>query len=116
MKQLTAEQQTKRDEAKAAKKELLSELATLLKNVSDDDKETILKGIEPIHNLDDHYLSERNHLLLHFQTTFRNMKECTTVAGFNAWKSINRTIKKGEKGLLIIRPNKKTSKKFKSLI
>ena len=46
-----------------------------------------------------HHYSFRNQMLIHLQTP-----EATYVAGFNKWKSLGRSINKGEHGIQILAP------------
>jgi antirestriction protein ArdC len=50
-----------------------------------------------------HRYSFRNVVLLHAQAAERGMT-LTTVAGFTTWKSLGRSVRKGEKGLAVLAP------------
>ena len=81
------------DELQAAHDKLQDAVAEL---VSGDDWQRMLKVASKFHNY-----SFNNQLMI-----FLQRPEATHVAGFNRWKSLNRFVKKGEKGIAIFAPCK----------
>jgi len=86
------------------KRECLINLANLINNISDEEKQLILSKIPRVDNLDNYYYSYRNNLLLYFQAQERNVPYCTTVGMVKSWNHIDRKVKSGEKGFLVIKP------------
>jgi len=62
--------------------------------INSDDFRSIEKFIRVFHNY-----SFGNIILI-----FMQKQDATRVAGFNAWKKVNRFVKKGEKGIMVIAP------------
>lgn len=89
-KNLTPQQEAKRDERRANFKKLCQ----LYKTMQDEEKEQYMATI--ITNPEGHVLSDNNTFLINFQREL-----CTIVAGFQQWKKHGRVVKKGESGIAI---------------
>lgn len=81
------------DRLKAAHDKLQSAVAEI---GSGDDWKRMLKVVSTFHKY-----SFNNHLMI-----FVQRPDATIVAGFNKWKSLGRSVKKGEKGIAIFAPCK----------
>lgn len=79
------------DRLRSAHDKLQSAVAEI---VSGDDWKRMLKVVSKFHKY-----SFNNHLMI-----FMQRPDATIVAGFNRWKSIGRSVKKGEKGIAIFAP------------
>lgn len=89
--------ETRNDKLKAAIDKLQEAVAEI---VSGDDWKRMLKVASNFHKY-----SFNNHLMV-----FCQRPDATLVAGFNKWKSMNRSVKKGEKGIAIFAPCKYRTK------
>jgi antirestriction protein ArdC len=79
------------DRLRAAHDKLQAAVAQI---VSGDDWKRMLKVVSKFHKY-----SFNNHLMI-----FVQRPDATIVAGFNKWKSLGRSVKKGEKGIAIFAP------------
>jgi hypothetical protein len=94
---------------KQAKKNLIVSLISKVKSLDEQDKINIFEN-EHIEKIDSSPLSERNTLLVYTQGQERGFKP-TVIGGYKQWSNdVNRRVKKGEKGILIIIPQKQKDK------
>jgi antirestriction protein ArdC len=84
----------KREQAEELAKQGIEELELSLKQGK---SETLLNYLNVMSRF--HRYSFNNSLMIYFQAT-----NATKVAGYNAWKKLGRTVKKGEKGIGIFAP------------
>lgn len=91
------------------KKNLIVSLIGKVKSLEEQEKINILKN-EHIEKIDSSPLSARNTLLVYIQGQVRGFKP-TVIGGYKQWSNdVNRRVKKGEKGILIIIPQKQKDK------
>lgn len=71
-----------------------------LKNLSDTEKQALInRGM--ITNIDGHVLSVHNTILLYLQS---NGTIPSVIGGFNQWRNVGKSVKKGEHGFIIFFP------------
>ena len=88
---MTSKTENRIDKLRAAHDKLLSAVEEI---VSGDDWRRMLKVASKFHRY-----SFNNQLMI-----FMQRPDATLVAGFNRWKSLDRCVKKGEKGIAIFAP------------
>ncbi|MDP9069272.1 MAG: ArdC family protein [Actinomycetota bacterium] len=88
---MTSKTENRNDKLRAAHDKLQDAVAEI---VSGDDWKRMLKIASKFHRY-----SFNNHLMI-----FLQRPDATVVAGFNRWKSLGRSVKKGEKGIAIFAP------------
>jgi len=102
MKTLTNEQKA---EYREKKKERINQIRKTLASMSEDDRKKIIEDNGIVTTIEGHPLTPHNTCFLYAQTE----KSITVVGGFQQWKKAGRTVKKGEKSLLIFVPSQKSN-------
>jgi hypothetical protein len=100
--------ETQRIQLRENKKKRIIEIVSIIKTLSDIQQAELLSG-QLIENISNQQLSERNNLFLRIQAKERNL-ELSCVGGYKQWNEVNRQVKAGEKGFLIIIPMKQKDK------
>lgn len=100
----TAATEPKADKADLARQKVEEGIASLAASLQAGNSEALTAYLKTMSRF--HRYSLGNTILIAFQNP-----EATHVAGFHAWKSIGRSVKKGEKGIMILAP---IPKRFKA--
>jgi len=95
--ELTEEQRAKSE----ARKEQFRELAQTIGAMSDEDRAAMAERMAGAVTVEGHRISVHNACLLACQRP-----DATLIGGFNQWRTHGRTVRKGERGLMIWAPVK----------